>query len=138
MNTEELYEVLMGLASELDHHGHEKASIFVEDRARQLLRGGKEEEPSTEPVSCGCAVLYGRPPPEAVDVERFEDGHWIPDDGKPGRAFSGRIKYRPFAWFASNRSCWNRQCPNGASIERTANRFGAANWCPLVGKPDAE
>jgi hypothetical protein len=71
-----------------------------------------------------------RPPKDAVNVERWNGRRWIPDDGKPGRCFSGEdSRGFPIAW-AVDCDCSfidNHMAPIGRAMRRTAERFGCAN-----------
>jgi hypothetical protein len=78
----------------------------------------------------------GRPPKGAENVLRLQkNGKWVPDDGKPGVAFSGQMKIPgamcrdmlfPFAWtdFDDNRD-WEEY--EREALSHTSGRFGCAN-----------
>jgi hypothetical protein len=68
------------------------------------------------------------------------DGTWIPDDGRPGVAFSGIGHARrsdgsvfdfQASWFADCR-CGFRGCPKTLATEFTAKRYGASTGRNLV------
>lgn len=88
--------------------------------------------------------LLGRPPAKLYEVERwtgrvnFDTASellerlgtpiWVPDDGKPGLAFSGLIKEGfifPMAYFGE---CHDLNCiVHRMAMERTVERFKGAN-----------
>lgn len=86
----------------------------------------------------------GRPPPGATDVLRLrDDGRWIKDDGKPGRAFSGQMTSiglhtgKPFTFpvaFTSPTRCFLGcpDCPTRKALDKTSKRYGAANGRDMV------
>lgn len=69
-----------------------------------------------------------RPPDGATDVLRLTArGTWIADDGKPGRAFSGRKDRFPYAWKPRCSCVWRDACPGERAMRKTSERFGCAN-----------
>lgn len=79
----------------------------------------------------------GRPPPEAIEVERWVgDDTFIPDDGRPGVAFSGRLPHAkgqtPYTWHGGCPCGWGAQdCPVRQSTDRTCKRYGCSNGYPF-------
>lgn len=72
-----------------------------------------------------------RPPSESTDVERWTGDGWIPDDGKPGLAFSGLEPFHPCAWTTQcNGDCWDSMstnpCARTIAMNRTCDRFRCA------------
>lgn len=53
----------------------------------------------------------GRPPAEAVNVQRWTGRRWVLDDGKPGQAFVGQSNGgTPFAWTVDMEDpAWKRE-----------------------------
>jgi len=73
----------------------------------------------------------GRPPRTARDVLRLNArGRWVPDDGKPGRAFSGIDKLGfPTAWYPDCLCNWgNAWCPAELSVQRTMTRCASVQY----------
>jgi len=72
-----------------------------------------------------------RPPAGARNVERLTDeGQWVIDDRRPGRAFSGQEKDgTAYAWYACECSILDDNCPGNLAVYRTMERFGYANGC---------
>lgn len=77
-----------------------------------------------------------RPPPEAREVQRWTGSRWIPDDSKPGLAFSGLFPYvssgghhtsYPAAWTTERTERCSSTCVCNLAMTRTASRYGAAN-----------
>lgn len=81
----------------------------------------------------------GRPPNRADNVERWTGEEWIPDDWKPGLAFSGTVQtgvcaHVPYAWYSecdcnlsSRYGTQQKTCPANIAMTHTANRFRCAN-----------
>ncbi len=83
-----------------------------------------------------------RPPADAREVERWTSNGWIPDDGKPGFAFSGRAaKGYPAAWFDDS-DCghfvFDEKCPRRFATQRTCIRFGCSNGSPIQHPSDVK
>lgn len=86
----------------------------------------------------------GRPPLGASDVLRLrDDGRWVKDDGKPGRAFSGQMTIigrhtgKPIpipAAFTGPTLCslGCPDCPTRKALDKTCKRYGAANGRDMV------
>jgi hypothetical protein len=79
----------------------------------------------------------GRPPAKAFDVLKLNSRNkWVRDDGKPGRAFSGKRSYVdgnavrsaiPVAFMPDcDCSMFDRNCPGKLARDKTTERFGAA------------
>jgi hypothetical protein len=77
------------------------------------------------------AYIMGRPPKDAVNVERLSpNGRWYPDNGKPGIAFSGQdSRGFPLAWYGDTCAAvgCTGKCPACCASQRTCNRFGCSN-----------
>ena|SRR3990167_1843342 len=76
----------------------------------------------------------GRPPRGATEVERLAaNGKWVPDDGKLGRAFSGRDREysTPMAWGPDCGCGFDDACPSDQAHRRTARRWNAANGATM-------
>jgi hypothetical protein len=68
-----------------------------------------------------------RPPSDATEVLRLNHlGKWMPDNGKPGAAFSGKMGIFPYAWYPKCK-CRDYKCPAEMAMNKTCSRFGAAN-----------
>jgi hypothetical protein len=94
-------------------------------------------------VSVTIKHWYGRPPKNAIEVERLlNNGSWITDDGRSGLAFSGIHGVRkgsnfrfPAAW-GPNCACStsDKRCPFSQAMARTSRRYGGASngalMCP--------
>jgi hypothetical protein len=84
----------------------------------------------------------GRPPAEAQQVERWTGTRWIPDDGKPGLAFSGvvfdgglRCKIPTPKTWTSDCDCHlisDNRCPSGIAARHTVKRFSCSNGCIMT------
>lgn len=71
---------------------------------------------------------FCRPPKTAVKVERLlKSGKWIPDDGKPGLAFSGEEFEFPCSWSVECDCGFDFDCPCYIALNHTGERFGCAN-----------
>ena len=85
----------------------------------------------------GCSRLC-RPPRDATNVLKLSNnGRWIVDDGKPGRAFSGEHKDTkttnpdfsgwPTAWACECACDFDHRCNFEKATDKTAERFGCSN-----------
>lgn len=73
----------------------------------------------------------GRPPKGSEEVERLTaNGRWVRDDGKPGRAFSGRAPApsdAPMAWYPDCDCTFDECCPGRQASARTVKRWSCSN-----------
>lgn len=73
-------------------------------------------------------------PTNATRLQRFDSGRWIPDDGLHGVAFSGMVGTVPTAFYPRCQCVTGipgSTCPQDLAMDRTAERFGAANGVGL-------
>lgn len=77
-----------------------------------------------------------RPPAEAIEVRRWSGARWVPDDGKPGLAFSGKMPYKskggydkeyPACWTTECTPACRSTCAQSRALTYTSKRYGAAN-----------
>lgn len=71
----------------------------------------------------------GRPPSGATEVLKlYDDGRWRDDDGKRGRAFSGRSDDGfPMAWGPGCDCLFDKECPMQRAMDKTSDRWRCAN-----------
>lgn len=75
-----------------------------------------------------------RPPAAASRIEKFTGTSWVPDDGRPGIAFSALLDAVPVAYHPVCSCDHGRPgsvCPSELAMQRTVERFGAGNGVGL-------
>ena len=82
---------------------------------------------------CKSHSKLGRPPEDALSVERWDGKEWVPDDGEPGYAFSGHdARGVPYAWYTNCDCFFDSKCLNRLAMSHTCDRFGCANGRDLT------